>query len=65
MKELKHGDILEKDGEQIKVLGVVGEVIFISLRDNFNKVTGIAHTQFEIEEWGGWELVVPDWEPTL
>ena len=55
MDTLKHGVILVDDeGCEAKVLGVCDEVIFLSGRDNFEKVYG-EYTPTELKAWG-WKI---------
>lgn len=43
MEDLKQGDILKNEDGEIKVLGVCGEIIFISQYDNFEKADDCAY----------------------
>lgn len=62
---MKQGDILiNKQGDKRKILGVCGEVYFLSHPDDFELITisSFAWTEKEIEEIG-YTLLEEPWEP--
>ncbi len=51
-ENLKAGDVLERNGDKIKVLGVCGEVFFTSLANDFEKASYSVFTKKELQEKG-------------
>lgn len=59
---MQPGQILvNKDGEKRKILGVCGEVIFVSQTDDFNYSQNL-YTRYELEK-NGWSLLEEPWVP--
>lgn len=63
---MKQGQILtHTDGHQRKILGICGEVYFLSASDDFKSVkpagTYYAYTQYELEKRG--YIIPEEWEP--
>lgn len=59
---MKQGDILIKGETRRKVLGVCGEVVFMSRNNDFSIVAGIPYTVQELLE-DGWTVEQQPWEP--
>ena len=53
--------LINKDGEKRKILGVCGEVIFVSQTDDFNYSQNL-YTRYELEK-NGWSLLEEPWVP--
>lgn len=61
---MQPGQILvNKDGEKRKILGVCGEVIFVSQTDDFNYSQNL-YARYELEK-NGWSLLKEPWVPSL
>lgn len=58
----KQGDIIENKNGKRKVLGVCGEVCFMSLQNNYDEATDHCYTQKKLDELG-YSLVQSDWKP--
>lgn len=56
--------LVNKNGDERKILGVCGEVYFLSYVNDFSKVTVYGFTAKMIEESGWFPLEEP-WRPTL
>ena len=61
---MQPGQILvNKDGEKRKILGVCGEIYFVSQKSNYQYCYGY-NTEKELEN-DGWSLLEEPWKPTL
>jgi len=49
LKMYKQGDILDNGDHQMKILGVCGEVYFLSRADDFKVSSGIIYTQQDLD----------------
>lgn len=55
--------LVNKDGEKRKILGVCGEVIFVSMKDEFDVYwSGITKEVLKIQ---GWSLLEEPWVPLI
>lgn len=63
MRDLKEGDILTKNGEELKVLAVVGKLTFCSNKNRFDEY-GTGWNTGELERLG-WKLEEPEWKPEI
>jgi len=65
MQQLQPGQFLiNKNGEKRKILGVCGEVIFLSEREEFGLVDDVIWTEKELKNYG-WSLIEEPWVPSL
>lgn len=58
----KQGDIIQNQHGKRKILGVCGEVCFISKQDEMDAASSAAYTEKELDQHG-YALVTPKWEP--
>jgi hypothetical protein len=64
MTTLKQGDLIkDKYGDSRKVLGVCGEVVFISFSNDNNRQSS-SFTEFQLKE-NGYTWDTPAWEPKM
>ena len=55
--------LIHEGGSKAKILGICGEVIFLSLEDKFDKASSEIYTEEDLKECG-WSLLEEPWKPT-
>ena len=56
--------LIHEGGSKAKILGICGEVIFLSLEDKFDKASSEIYTEEDLKECG-WSLLEEPWVPSL
>lgn len=54
--------LIHEGGSKAKILGICGEVIFLSLEDKFDKASSEIYTEEDLKECG-WSLLEEPWIP--